>query len=118
MMSRQQLGSYGESLAVQHLTARGYTVLARNWRCRAGELDIIVSRNNMIAAVEVKTRRSAQQGSPLEAITADKAVRLRRLLCLWLDEHPQRAPQVRVDVMGILLEPSSPPRVDHLEGIL
>ena len=92
---------------------QGYRVVDRNWRCRAGELDLIVQRGPVLAVCEVKTRSSSAFGSPLEAITAEKAARVRRLAMGWLDEHPTQRAALRIDVAGVL-----DGRVEVHEGVL
>jgi putative endonuclease len=78
-----ELGRLGESIAAEHFEKIGYSVLARNWRCRHGEIDLIVGRGDHIVAVEVKTRSNERFGHPFEAITPAKRVRMYRLAQLW-----------------------------------
>jgi putative endonuclease len=81
----------------------GYTVLARNWRCREGELDLIVHRGRTIVFCEVKTRTSTAFGVPAEAVTAQKRRRIRHLAAKWLEEEsPLRPREIRFDVACIL----------------
>ena len=70
-----------------------------------------------LVAVEVKTRSGLGYGSPLEAITAQKAARLRRLLLEYVSLHGTSARRLRVDAVGVTLLPGMPPRIDHLRGI-
>jgi len=114
----QRLGAHGEDLAADYLRGRGCVLLARNWRDgRRGELDLIVRDGACVVAVEVKTRTGTGYGHPLEAITARKAGRLRRLLLAWVRQQAVRPSHVRVDAIGITLRPSERPRIDHLRGI-
>lgn len=62
----------------------GYQVVARNWACRSGELDIVARKGSMYVFCEVKTRSSAIFGLPAQAVDARKQARLRRLAALWL----------------------------------
>ena len=62
------LGRSGEDEAAAWYTARGYEVLARNWRCRAGELDLIVAQGRLVVFCEVKSRSSERFGTPAEAV--------------------------------------------------
>ena len=73
------LGTYGERIAADHLEALGMVVLARNWTCRFGEIDIVARDGSTLVICEVKTRTSNHHGGPFEAITGHKATRLRRL---------------------------------------
>ena len=79
-LTRGQLGALGEQLAVEHLTSLGLRILARNWRCRYGELDIIAAdADRTVVFVEVKTRSGDGFGGLPEAVTPVKVRRLRRL---------------------------------------
>lgn len=114
----QALGARGEALAEQYLLERGYRLLAKNWRCRHGEIDLIMRDGDTIVAVEVKTRSGSGFGSPLEAITVTKANRVRMLLLEWLRERRTHAPRLRIDAIGIVIRPGTgAPRIDHLRGI-
>lgn len=116
-LTRQALGRYGEDVAARFLIAAGLVVLERNWRCPDGELDIIAREGDVLVACEVKTRRGEGFGSPLEAVTARKAARLRRLVGRWLAEHPVRPAEVRIDVVGVLRPPRGAARVEHVRGV-
>lgn len=70
-----------------------------------------------LVAVEVKTRSGLGYGHPLEAITAAKASRLRRLLLAWLREKKPRAARLRVDGIGIVMDPQGEPRITHVQGV-
>ena len=95
----------------------GYRVLDRNWRCREGELDVVVARASVLVFCEVKTRRSTAFGSPAEAVTVTKQRRIRTLAMRWLDEHPEaRARTLRFDVASVLAERGHPPVLDVIEN--
>lgn len=79
-----RLGAEGEALVGDWYAARGYTVLARNWRCPEGEIDLVVSRPGELVFCEVKTRSSARYGLPAEAVTPAKQRRLRLLATRFL----------------------------------
>jgi putative endonuclease len=97
------LGALGESLAAQWYEARGYTVVDRNWRPdKTGELDLVLTDGSVTVVCEVKTRSSDRFGSPIEAITEAKALRLRRLAMAWLAAHPGTPRALRVDVASVL----------------
>ena len=81
-----RLGAQGEQRAVSWYAARGYVVVARNWRCPDGELDLIVASPTELVFCEVKTRSSDRFGLPAEAVTAAKQRRLRRLAARFLAE--------------------------------
>lgn len=99
----RRLGADGELAAARWYTARGYTVLAHNWRCKAGELDLVLAKGRLIVICEVKTRSSDRYGSPFAAVGPDKQRRLRRLAAQWLaEEAPFRPDTVRFDVAGVM----------------
>lgn len=117
MAAKDELGRRGEQLAAEHLEAlAGLTVLTRNWRCAEGELDIVatVATGDTVVFCEVKTRSGVGYGTPFEAVTQGKRRKLRRLGLLWLSENRIRSyPAMRFDVVGVLLPPDGPPRIEH-----
>lgn len=98
-----ELGRAGEDLAADWYRAHGYRVLARNWRCPIGEIDLVVRSASTLVVAEVKTRRTAAFGVPALAVTQAKQRRLRRLAAVWLAEHrlPARL-DVRFDVASVV----------------
>ena len=99
---RQDLGARGEAAAASWYEARGYKVEQRNWRCREGELDLVVRKQRTIVFCEVKTRTTTAFGLPQEAVTHEKRQRIRQLAAKWLEESPIRARQIRFDVAAVL----------------
>jgi len=82
---------------------RGYQLVARNWRCRDGELDLVLRRGPTFVFCEVKARTSTAFGAPVEAVTRTKQVRLRRLAARWIDDAaPVRPREIRFDVASVL----------------
>ena len=112
------VGAYGERMAVRHLQSRGLDVLATNWRCPAGEIDIVAVDGRCLVVVEVKTRRTADFGLPVEQVPWRKLARLRRLAAMWLAVNPGPYDDIRVDIVGVLRPRSGPGIVDHLVGVL
>jgi putative endonuclease len=110
------LGARGESIAAAYLTDAGLRLLDRNWRCRDGELDIVARDGDALVFCEVKTRRGTGYGFPVEAVTIPKQRRLRVLAQRWLAAHDEHAPDLRFDVVGILVRPSQPALVTHLRA--
>lgn len=109
---RRALGTRGEAAVAAWYEARGYDVLARNWTCREGELDLVVCRGRMFVFCEVKTRTTDAFGAPAEAVTRVKQDRLRRLAARWLeDDAPVRAREIRFDVAAVLDD-----EIEVLEG--
>ena len=117
MAAKDDLGAQGESLAAAMLTAAGMTIIERNWRCSQGELDIVASEAGEIVFVEVKTRSSVAFGAPLEAITAQKLARLRRLAAAWCEAHPDAGRRIRIDAVGVVLPTVGAPTIEHLRRV-
>ena len=110
------LGAHGEAIAVAYLTRAGLRVLDRNWRCREGELDIVARDTGAIVFCEVKARRGTGYGSPVEAVTSAKQRKLRLLAQRWLAVHDEHAPEIRFDVVGVLVRRTGPAVVTHLRA--
>jgi putative endonuclease len=92
-------------------------LLDRNWRCDAGEIDLVLRDGHVLVICEVKTRTSIDYGAPLEAIDRRKVDRLRRLAARWLRVHDCHPEDVRIDMVGVLAPPGRPVEVEHVEGV-
>jgi putative endonuclease len=114
---RRGLGAYGEGLAARHLTEQGMVLLDRNWRCELGEIDLVLRDGRALVVCEVKTRSSLAFGSPLEGVTEQKAARLRRLAARWLADHAVHPPEVRIDLVGVLVPATGGVTLDHVRGV-
>jgi len=119
MAAKDDFGRAGEQRAVEHLTARGYAILDRNWRCAQGEIDIVAQRDGALCFVEVKTRRSELYGHPFEAIDQRKLRRLWRLAFAWAEAHPEqsRSRRVRIEAVGLIGADAGTARLEHLEDL-
>lgn len=117
MAAKDVLGARGETLAAEHLSARGYRILDRNWRCARGEIDIVAVDCGETVFVEVKTRSGVGFGHPFEAITPAKVARLRRLAAAWCDAHPGAYDRIRIDAFAVIAPTGGPVVIDHLERI-
>jgi putative endonuclease len=106
----------GEDAVARWYEAAGYEVLDRNWRCRDGELDLVVIRGDTLVFCEVKTRASTRFGAPFEAVTLTKQRRLRNLALRWLAEHGTHRSALRFDVASVTRTPSGELAIDVLEG--
>lgn len=113
----QALGRYGETLAARYLTARGMVLLERNWRCDAGEIDLVLREGRVLVVCEVKTRTTTEFGTPHEAVTPEKLRRLRVLGLRWLEERDVRLPDVRVDLVAVLRPRRGQSVLDHVRGV-
>ncbi|MGH3459787.1 YraN family protein [Aeromicrobium sp.] len=113
----QALGDFGERVAAAHLRSLGMVVLARNWRCRFGEIDLVARDGSTLVICEVKTRTSTAYGAPVEAVVGRKAVRLRRLAAHWLEVHDVEPLAVRIDVVSVVVPQRGAPHVDRVAGV-
>jgi putative endonuclease len=96
-----RLGARGEDAAADAYRRRGYRVVARNWRCVLGEIDLVVERGGVLVFCEVKSRRGAAFGGGYEAVTWRKQARLRALAEAFLQEHGSRPQAIRFDVASV-----------------
>ncbi|HEY0752480.1 MAG TPA: YraN family protein [Ktedonobacteraceae bacterium] len=98
---RQNLGRLGERLAASKLEKCGYQILERNFRCRAGEIDLVAKESLDLVFVEVKTRRGTAYGLPEEAINSRKSRKLQEVACFYLDLHNVPDCSWRIDVVAV-----------------
>ena len=114
----KSLGRQAERAAALFLRLKGYKILARNWRTRFGELDLVVKRGKLLVFVEVKARRTHRRGLPEEALTPQKQARLLRLAEMFLAQYPLSPDtQVRIDVIAIDFS-AKQPQIRHYKGAL
>ena len=113
----QALGAYGERIAADHLRSLGMVILARNWTCQHGEIDIVARDGDTLVVCEVKTRTSTTHGTALEAVSDRKVTILRRSLAHWLDVHGVSPDGVRIDVVTVWVPRSGGPRVERIAGV-
>ena len=102
--ARHSLGQRGERYAAQYLTAHGYAIRERNWRCTVGELDLVAEKDGALIFVEVRTRQSDRLGTPEESITPAKRVKLIAPAQTYRDEHGQLDRDWRIDVLAIEID--------------
>jgi len=116
MAQKDALGREGEDRAARYLEDQGYAVLARNWRCRSGEIDLVVASPENVVIVEVKTRRGEAFGHPFEAIDARKRARLWRLAAAWTAQHRDalQGRRLRIDAIGLTGADPRTARLEHL----
>ena len=117
MNAKDLLGQQGEQLAEGFLVKAGLVVLERNWRCKEGEIDIVALDGRTLVICEVKTRSGVRFGTPLEAITRQKAWRLRKLAVLWVNAHGLIFEAIRIDVVGVLRSVSGEFTIEHVRGV-
>jgi putative endonuclease len=113
---RKELGKLGESLAMRELERRGYRIVERNWRCPAGELDLVAEQHGVLVFVEVRTRRGRERGTPEESLTPRKQAKLIEVAQAYLEEGTADR-DWRIDVVAVELSPRGKLlRVDVIEN--
>lgn len=113
MDPRPALGQLGEDAAAEHYERLGFEVVERNYRCAAGELDLILTDGKVLVFCEVKTRRTAYWGEPSEAVGYKKQQRIRRLAAAWLSEKGGCRLPIRFDVVSIVAADSGL-KIEHI----
>lgn len=113
--SKQALGREGERIAEEFLRKKGYKLVERNYRCRGGEVDLIVLDRRVVVFVEVKTRTDHGFGNPLEAVEPRKQRRMILAAQLFLHRKKLHERDARFDVVGISW-PGSEPAVEHVQN--
>jgi putative endonuclease len=114
---KDELGRAGEQVAAEYLERAGLRILDRNWRCAAGEIDIVAAERRVLVVCEVKTRSDTKFGTPLEAISRNKRTRLRRLAAQWLAAHGVLFDEVRIDVIGLVKDRAGEFQIEHVRGV-
>ncbi|GAA3577739.1 YraN family protein [Amycolatopsis ultiminotia] len=113
---RRTFGRWGEDLAVRHLQAAGMVLLSRNWHCREGELDLVLSDRERVVFCEVKTRSGDAYGTPAESVTAEKIDRVHRAAMRWLREYRVGWCRTRYDVVTVFARVGRQPVIQHFAG--
>jgi len=104
MTHRQRTGKIGEDQAARHLQTLGYRILAQNWRCAAGEADIVALHQNELVIIEVRTRRGAEAASlALESITPAKQARLINIAQLYAAHTKEIVEGMRIDIVTVAI---------------
>ncbi len=111
------MGRFAEDLSAWYFRLKGYEVLARNWRTRFGEIDLIVRKGESVIFVEVKARRTRTKGPPEEALTPSKRKRLYRLAEAYLAAHPLSARAFRFDLIAVDFS-GKVPQLKHYRGVI
>ena len=115
-MNRPTLGRVGEDIAERHLAKLGLSIVARNYRCTYGEIDLVALDGDELVFVEVRTRASRDFGSPEESITPAKQARMVRCALSYLSAKPPSS--WRIDVVAIEFERGKVTRIDHYKNAL
>lgn len=114
---RRQFGNRGEDLAAAFFIQKGFRVVARNWNCRLGEIDLVVEREGMVHFVEVKTRRTLAFGYPEEAITPTKLRHLARAIEVYIAAAGYSITRYQADALAIYIG-GEKPEFHYIEAIL
>ena len=114
----QALGAYGELLAARFLTRQGLVLLDHNWRCREGEIDLVLRDGRTLVICEVKTRTSNDYGTPHEAIDRHKLDRMGRVASGWLRAHSAHPDGIRLDLVAVIVPRVGEPEIDHVVGLV
>jgi putative endonuclease len=110
------LGERGESIAVAYLKGQKFTIIARNFRCKAGEVDIVARDGTTFVFVEVKTRRTLSFGSPQASVTPFKQRQNSKAALTWLAKNRLQEAAARFDVIAILLRDHQVPEIEHIRN--
>lgn len=110
----RDVGRRGEDIACDVLRRRGYCVIERNWKCAAGEADIIARIDDWLVFIEVKTRVGVGCGLPAEAVTASKRMRYEGIASYYIARHGSPESRVRFDVVGVQVLPNGHALVKHI----
>ncbi len=116
-MSRKRLylGKRGEDIAAEYLLSKGFHLVARNFRQKSGEIDIICKDGDTYVFVEVKTRQSREFGHPIEAVTRRKQLQICRTALIYLSSNELLDAPVRFDVIGVVCDRLAPD-ITHIVG--
>jgi|RhiMetdeSRZDD1v2_1073273.scaffolds.fasta_scaffold1862388_1 putative endonuclease len=112
------LGQRGEQLAAEYLQRLDYTILATNWHCKNGEIDIVAQKANILIFVEVRTRHADNTESAFESITPRKRSRMIAAAQAYIAAHELENMDWRVDMIGIAIPKHGAPIIDYAEDVL
>lgn len=114
---RKDLGNWGESFACQWLQERGYTLVKQNHHGPHGEIDLIMRLDDMLVAVEVKTRRSKAFGYGEDSITKTKLKAIFTTMTAFVMDNPELPDAWRLDVIAVEPNKGKPTEVHHFENV-
>ena len=102
--TNQSFGELGERIAERWLRRQGWRVVQRRFRSGHRDIDLVVAQDDVVAFVEVKARRGAKFGDPVEAVNWNKQRQLVRSASVWIERHGRPSESYRFDVVGVLVE--------------
>lgn len=115
-MPGNPLGDRGEALAAAYLERGGWSILRRNFRVGRKEVDLVARRGEVVAFIEVKTRRGLSFGHPLESITPRKQREISQVANVWIQRYGREEDAYRFDAVAIVVAPGSAPQIEHVEN--
>ncbi|NMA95925.1 MAG: YraN family protein [Clostridiales bacterium] len=115
-MNNIELGRYGEQVAKHHLIGGGYRILAENFTCKSGEIDIIAQKGGYIIFVEVKTRRTLSYGYPGQAVDRRKQIRYGKIASTYIRQNRIFNKSYRFDVIEIYIKDKGSHTINHIEN--
>jgi putative endonuclease len=115
-VNNKTLGERGEAIAVAYLKGQKFTIIARNFRCKAGEVDIVARDGTTFVFVEVKTRRTLSCGPPQASVTLFKQRQNSKAALTWLAKNRLHDAAARFDVIAILLREHQVPEIEHIRN--
>jgi putative endonuclease len=115
-VNNKTLGARGEEIAVAYLKGQQFTIVERNFRCKAGEVDIVARDGKTVVFVEVKTRRTEAYGPPQLAVTPFKQRQISKAALTWLAKKRQEGASARFDVVAIMLREHEVPAIEHIRN--
>ena len=114
---RKKLGNWGENLALEYLTSKGYELLERNFHSRYGELDLIMRVDDVLVAVEVKTRRSKKYGFAEYSITKKKIQAIADTMTVYLENNSELDQAWQIDLIVIECFGTEKPEIIHYQNV-
>ena len=116
MAAHNELGKWGEDLAVDYLQRKGYTIIERDWKSGKRDLDIIAQDGNIIVFVEVKTRRNRLFGEPEESVDYHKLQNLQQAISHYVKFKHIRQ-EIRFDIISIVGTVGTDPDIQHIQDV-
>ncbi|MDO5436967.1 MAG: YraN family protein [bacterium] len=116
-MSNIEIGKYGEKLACEFLIKKGYRIIETNYRySKYGEIDIIAADKDVLCFIEVKTRTNNRFGTPMEAITKDKLLKIYTCIKNYRAKNGLKFKRARIDAVSIELNKDGA-KITHIENL-
>ena len=117
---KQNIGKFGEDIAIKYLENHGYKILERNYRKPWGEIDVVAQQSDELVFVEVKTQNQEFEWRPEENVTRHKKRQLSKIINTYLKEHRVYSEiDFRVDVLGIIINDETKiAQIEHIQNII